>query len=260
MTRAAAPWSRHNGRPMAAELLPIRWVDIPRGSVERGTPAEEIDWVVARHCDLKLPRHFFVKEAPREMVAVDPFRISLTPVTNAIWQLFSERTGRAFALSAPADHPVSDRSWDEAVDFCAWASEVTGLPIRLHAEFEWERAARGDDAREYPWGNAFDARRANLAELGIGTTIQAGALPAGASPFGVLDMAGNVDEWTSTVYAPYPGAPPEVPQVEGWASNPHVTRGGGFRHHRDLARCARRHALYPPAAGAGVRLVTAVTP
>src|ERR1019366_4309811 len=136
----------------------------------------EIDWVVARHCPLRLPRHFFVKEAPREMVAVDPFRISLTPVTNAIWQLFSERTGRAFALSAPADHPVSDRSWDEA--------------------------------GEYPWGNAFDARRANLAELGIGTTIQAGALPAGASPFGVLDMAGNVDEWTSTLYAPPPGAPP----------------------------------------------------
>jgi toxoflavin biosynthesis protein ToxD len=70
-----------------------------------------------------------------------------------------------------------------------------------------------------------------------------------------MDLVGNVDEWTSSVYAPYPDAPAQVPDVEAWASDPHITRGGGFMHHRDLARCARRHALYPPMRGAGFRLV-----
>lgn len=75
-------------------------------------------------------------------------------------------------------------------------------------------------------------------------------------------MAGNADEWTSTVYAPYPGypgypgAPAEVPSTEGWAFDRHVTRGGAFRHDRDLARCARRHGAYEPdleAIGVGFR-------
>jgi formylglycine-generating enzyme required for sulfatase activity len=224
--------------------------------VVRGTPAEEIDSVVARYRDLDLPIHFFAKEAPRQVTAVDAFRITLTPVTNSIWHHFAQQTGSPFTPRTPTDHPVDDRTWQEAMDFCAWASDTAGQPIRLPTEAEWERAARGDDMREYPWGDEFDPRRANLAELGVGATLAVGLLPEGASPFGVLDMAGNVDEWTSSVYTPYPGAPPAVPLVESWASDPHVTRGGSFRDHRDLARCARRHAVYPPVLGAGLRLVT----
>nr|WP_325176512.1 SUMF1/EgtB/PvdO family nonheme iron enzyme [Streptomyces sp. BSE6.1] len=75
--------------------------------------------------------------------------------------------------------------------------------------------------------------------------------------FGVLDMAGNADEWTSTLYAPYPGAPEEVPRTEDWAFDRHITRGGAFRHDRDLARCARRHGAYEAdlaAIGVGFRL------
>jgi formylglycine-generating enzyme required for sulfatase activity len=95
---------------------------------------------------------------------------------------------------------------------------------------------------------------ANLAEHGLGRALPVGTLTRGASSFGVLDLAGNVDEWTATAYVPYPGAPAEVPPVEAWASDSHITRGGDFRHSRDLARCARRHAVYPPRTGAGLRV------
>lgn len=73
----------------------------------------------------------------------------------------------------------------------------------------------------------------------------------------MLDLAGNADEWTSTRYAPYPGAPAEVPATEEWAFDPHITRGGAFRHDIDLARCARRHGAYErdlAAIGVGLRL------
>jgi formylglycine-generating enzyme required for sulfatase activity len=68
-------------------------------------------------------------------------------------------------------------------------------------------------------------------------------------------LAGNVDEWTSTLYGPYPGAPEDVVAIEAWALDPHITRGGSWRQHRDLARCARRHSVYPGGLGAGFRLV-----
>jgi formylglycine-generating enzyme required for sulfatase activity len=239
-------------------MLQIDWVAIPAGTLPRGTPTAELDNVVARHADLDggrgLPRHYFAKECPRAAVRVGRFLLARTPVTVGQWIAFAAATGTSFTPLVPPDHPVTDRSWEEAEAFCAWAAELTGLPVRLPAEIEWERAVRGDDAREYPWGDVWDPHRANLLELGVGASLPVGQLPAGASPFGILDMAGNVDEWTGTLYAPYPGALPEVPAVEQWAADPHVTRGGGHHHARDLARCARRHGVYPPTAGAGLRL------
>lgn len=165
-------------------------------------------------------------------------------------------TGRA-PMSVPADHPVSGVAWADAVAFTGWMSERLGVAVRLPSEDEWERAARGDDAREFPWGDEYRPGLANLVDAGLDTTTPVGSFPDGASPFGVLDMAGNVDEWTSTLYAPYPGAPAEVPAVEDWAFDPHITRGGAFRHDRDLARCARRHSAYEQdlaAIGVGFRL------
>lgn len=91
-------------------------------------------------------------------------------------------------------------------------------------------------------------------ELGLGHALPVGSLPLGASAFGVLDMAGNVDEWTATEYYPYAGAPDDVPVVEDQAFGRHITRGGGFVHSRDLARCSRRHGIYTPGGGAGFRV------
>jgi formylglycine-generating enzyme required for sulfatase activity len=241
-------------RSLIAEL---GWLHVPAGTVARGTPSDEIDSVVARHADVGIPRLYVAKEAPRATVHVPSFLVLRTPITVEAWNTFARDTGRDL-VGAHARHPIDNRSFAEAEAFCAWYSEAAGEGARLPSEIEWERAARGHEEREYPWGERFDPACGNLAEAGVGTTTPVGSYPSGASPFGLLDMAGNTDEWTSTLYAPYPGAPPDVPALEAWALDPHVVRGGSWRHFRDLARCARRHGLYPNTngeTGVGFRLV-----
>lgn len=233
----------------------VRWISIPRGVLQRGTPTSEIDAVVRRHADLGLPRSYFAKEAPREAVEVAAFTLAATPVTSNLWGTFATSTGLTADVSTSSGHPIEGVRWDQAQLFCAWLSDELGEPFRLPTEMEWERAARGDDTREFSWGDRFDAACANLAEARIGGTTPVGSFPRGASPFGVLDLAGNVDEWTATTYAPYPGAPADVLPEESWALDAHVTRGGSWRQHRDLARCARRHGVYPGNVYAGFRLV-----
>ncbi|GAA2041416.1 formylglycine-generating enzyme family protein [Catenulispora yoronensis] len=235
----------------------VDWVDIPAGLLRRGTPTGEIASVAERYADTGVPVQWYLKEAPRAEVHVPAFRIARTQVTVAQWTLFAEATGRP-AAHGPADHPVIGVDWESATAYCRWlGARLDGQDVRLPTEDEWERAARGDDAREFPWGDHYRIGLANLMDLGIGTTTPVGSFPDGASPFGVLDMAGNADEWTSTPYAPYPGAPAEVPATEDWAFDRHITRGGAFRHDRDLARCARRHGVYEQdfaAIGVGLRL------
>jgi formylglycine-generating enzyme required for sulfatase activity len=247
MRRGAAA----RGRELVDDL---GWIEVPSGIVQRGTPTDEIDEVVARHADLTLPRLYFAKEAPRTAIRIEAFVVLRVPVTVEAWNLFAADTGRVPSDGSPT-HPIDERPWRDAVAFCQWYSDTASDPVRLPTEVEWERAARGDDVREFPWGDSFDPRRGNLVEASLHRTCPVGSFPTGASPFGLLDMAGNVDEWTATPYAPYPGAPADVPKLESWALDPHITRGGSWRHHRDLARCARRHGVYPGGLGAGFRLV-----
>ncbi|MGW0062606.1 formylglycine-generating enzyme family protein [Streptosporangium sandarakinum] len=241
----------------------VDWVEIPAGTLRRGTPAEDVEEVARRYADTRVPVEWYRKEAPRAEIHVPGFRIARTHVTVGQWTLFARATGRPVP-QAPADHPVIGVTWQEATDYCRWLGErLGGVEVRLPTEDEWERAARGDDDREFPWGEEYRTGLANLVDLGIGTTTPVGSFPEGASPFGVLDMAGNADEWTSTLYAPYPGAPLEVPRTEDWAFDPHITRGGAFRHDRDLARCARRHGAYERdlvAIGLGFRLASSAGP
>ena len=150
-------------------------------------------------------------------------------------------------------------SWHDAVAYCNWLAEVTGKPYRLPSEAEWEKGARGSDGRIYPWGNQWDAARCNsressdgdtVAVLGIykGSTTAVGTYPNGASPYGLLDMAGNVWEWTSSVYETYPYDPAdgrEDPEAEG---NLHrVVRGGSFGNLPWRVRCAFRGRDVPSA-------------
>lgn len=240
----------------------VDWVEIPAGLLLRGTPVSEVAEVARRYADTGVPVEWYLKEAPRSEIHVPAFRIARTPVTVGQWARFASATGRPVPR-APEDHPVIGIAWEEATAYCRWfAKQLGGVEVRLPTEDEWERAARGDDGLEFPWGERYRTGLANLVDLGVGTTTPVGSFPDGASPFGVLDMAGNADEWTSTLYAPYPGAPAEVPDSEDWAYDRHITRGGAFRHDRDLARCARRHGAYEPdleAIGVGFRLAAPVT-
>jgi len=119
------------------------------------------------------------------------------------WTWVSEQYAKTPACWEDADfnapeQPVTCVTWHEAEAYTRWLSRETGLPVRLPTVEEWEKAARGTDARRFPWGNAeLDNSRASYAGA-WGKTAPVGSHPAGASPYGALDMAGNVAEWTST--------------------------------------------------------------
>lgn len=260
--RVPKPASTAKARSLrSSKELAIDWVQIPSGLLVQGTPVEDMDAIAAAHADIGVELSWIAKEAPRHEVSVPAFAISRTPVTVELWSRFADEVGLPQPQPQQArgpTHPIDGVRWDEANYFCTWLADKYRWRVRLPTESEWERAARGGDAREYPWGDRYEPGRANLADLRIRQTTPVGSFPKGASPFGILDLAGNVDEWTATPYAPYAGAPPEAPTAavaNAVATDPHVTRGGGFIHNRDLARCARRHGVFAPVRGVGFRLV-----
>ena len=161
-------------------------------------------------------------ERPAHIVELSSFLIDRTPVTKAQFALFLEaegpvspegetyyqdddsdarihqRGGSWVADSGLENHPVLEVSWVGARDYCAWANK------RLPTEAEWEKAARGADGLRYPWGNQTPDRTRAQFSGGWNETAPVGRFPDGASPYGVLDMAGNAWEWVSSAYEPYP--------------------------------------------------------
>jgi formylglycine-generating enzyme required for sulfatase activity len=146
-------------------------------------------------------------------VDVAPFAIAQYPVTNAQYQAFVDAPdgyagSRWWDYSRPAsdmafggaDSPRTHVTWYEAVAFCGWLSARTGETIRLPAEAEWQRAAQGDDGREFPWGDEWDdgCCHHNLHADKMGAVSVMTFAGHGDSPFGVVDMAGNVWEWCAT--------------------------------------------------------------
>ena len=160
-------------------------------------PRAEFDWVEVPAGEYAIGRD--PDESRQRLVDVDTFELARTPVTNAQYAAFVAERG-ADPLPhwpAPDDHPVVFVDWQEAAAFCSWAGG------RLPTEAEWETAARGTDGRTYPWGDEEDVRLAGVgAGMKGGSTSPVGSRPDGASPYGLLDMAGNVWEWTSTEYPP----------------------------------------------------------
>jgi formylglycine-generating enzyme required for sulfatase activity len=135
-------------------------------------------------------------------------------------------------------HPVVGVTLFEAKAYCAWISYQKKVSARLPAEEEWEYAARGDDGRPFPWGDYFESSRANTLESERMTTVEAGSLSGDTSPFGVVDMAGNVQEWTTSPYTPLPG---EVAP----GGKLFVARGGSFNDTAYGSRASYRRG-YPP--------------
>ena len=191
-------------------------------------------------------------EQPQHGLYLPDYYIAKIPVTNAQYAAFLEATGHdqprhwegVRLPRGKEDHPVIWVTWHDAMAYCNWLAEKTGKPYRLPSEAEWEKAARGTDGRIFPWGNQWDRKRCNTLESRIDDTTPVGAYPEGASPYGLLDMVGNVWEWTSSLYEPYPYKPYDG-REDPAADSPRVLRGGSWLPNRRLARCAVRYGLNP---------------
>jgi formylglycine-generating enzyme required for sulfatase activity len=197
-----------------------------------------------------------VRRAPNELpphdVTLDAFWMDQLEVTNAMYGLCvtagdctlpqnvrSQRRPFYFQDSAFKDYPVIYVTWGQASAYCQWAGR------RLPSEAEWERAGRGDDFRTFPWGERkADGTLANFNML-VGDTSRAGSYPAGASPFGVLDMAGNVAEWVNDYYSSnYANAITRNPTgpLES-ATLQRVVRGGSLGDAEINIRVSKRSAV-----------------
>lgn len=188
----------------------------------------------------------FEHEAPaRDVEVPDAFHIAQHPVTNAAYERFVRTAGvwkrEAWRNAAEGDpqQPVTWVDWDDAMAFCAWLNvesplAVQGYRFGLPSEIEWEYAARGPDGRRYPWGN--DPPTPEHAVFGGAPLARVGEHPAGRSPFGLEDMAGNVWEWTANPGDEGEGARPRV-LTDGALR---VVRGGSQGNQARYLRCATR--------------------
>lgn len=190
----------------------------------------------------------FDNEKPQHTVYLNAFWIDKFEVTNALYkkcvdarkcpapQDGTSYTRRSYYGNSQFDnYPVINVSWDDATRYCAWAGK------NLPTEAEWEKAARGTDGRIYPWGNIFDKNLLNSWEGGKGDTTAVGSYPNGASPYGAMDMAGNVWEWVADWYDVnyYKSSPARNPKNETTGQY-HVVRGGSWYDSQDLVRAAFR--------------------
>jgi len=169
--------------------------------------------------------------------------ISKAPVTNEHYEVFRPEHTR-MESSPGNDDPVVGVSWHDATAYCEWYSERTGKQFRLPTEIEWEYACRGDTETRYFFGATADQGDRFLWDLQTseGRTHAIEGKPA--NPFGLYDMLGNVWEWTSSAFLPYPlHGTEDQPQPAINATR--VLRGGSFRVHRDDMGCARRRKADP---------------
>jgi formylglycine-generating enzyme required for sulfatase activity len=161
--------------------------------------------------------------------------------------------GNYHVVPAYEKHPVIKVSWYGAIEYCKWLSKKTGLKFDLPTEAQWEKAARGQDKRKYPWGSREPDKNLANFDGNIGKTTPVGSYPAGASPYGLLDMAGNVWEWCSDRYAAnyYKNSPPKNPEGPNSGSYRVVRGGSWYDGARDL-RCANRSGYGPSGRGSGL--------
>jgi formylglycine-generating enzyme required for sulfatase activity len=235
------------GHVQTREADGAEMVYVPAGEFQMGSSDADVDQAFeqCKKYDSNCKRTYFETERPLHTVALDAFWIDKYEVTNAQYEKCV--AAGACLPSAYADNgqfngdrqPVVGVSWDEATAYCRW---VAG---RLPTEAEWEKACRGTDGRIYPWGNKWDGFKANTDESGPGkTTDDVGSYPTGASPYGALDMAGNVWEWVADWYGQYNSGRQVNPTGPSSRQN-RVQRGGSWLFDRNYARCAYRSSANP---------------
>jgi|GEM_PF-1311923 len=211
-------------------------------------------------------------EKPPHRVSLDGYWMGKTEVTVKQFRAFvnatqykttAEQRNNSYTWQNPGfnqgdNHPVVNVSWNDAKEYCTWLSNTKGLQLTLPTEAQWEKGARGTDRRKYPWGDHepfnngkwyanYDANdRDKKGADGYDYTSPVGSFPLGASPYGLLDMAGNVWEWCSDRYGKEyykvsPGSNPVGPSTgDYW-----VLRGGSWLSNDADLRCSARHYLDP---------------
>jgi formylglycine-generating enzyme required for sulfatase activity len=186
-------------------LPDIDWVEIPAGSFLMGS-------------DKEVDSQAFDNETPQITVDLPTYYMARYPITYKQYQAFIDAEDGFYnpewwdGLTVSSshknqtgkqqfqywNHPRENVSWYDAMAFCRWLSAKVGCEVRLPTEDEWVKAARGPDGLIYPYGNEFDAAKGNTRETGIDQTSAVGIFPTGVSPYGLLDMSGNVWEWCMT--------------------------------------------------------------
>jgi formylglycine-generating enzyme required for sulfatase activity len=200
-------------------------------------------------------------EQPQHQLVLPAFQIARFPVTVAEYNCFQRCEGRSPASEmGKLDYPVTFVLWPMAMAYATWLAQVTAQPWRLPTEAEWEKAARGTDGRIYPWGDEFYPGYANTIERGVEGEMPIGTYPTDISPYGAQDMAGNVWEWTSSAFEPYPynaldGREDLMPRYTN-----RVLRGGSGRSRATNTRASKRKLGGPTESypGWGFRLARSV--
>jgi formylglycine-generating enzyme required for sulfatase activity len=214
-----------------AQMIAIAAGQYVAGSTPEERAAAYDDYQSTAGNDTAREQKWFEGEDDRHVEKLAAFRIDLLPVTQSQYAEFvgaggapapaiDEAAWKAQGLAQdyatvvarfawkdnqpPAgklDHPVVLVTYDEAAAYCAWRGKLTGDARRLPTANEYEKASRGDNGNTYPWGNIYEPDKLNSAVKGPGDTVPVGQFSTGASPYGVLDLAGNVFEWTSTPFS-----------------------------------------------------------
>jgi formylglycine-generating enzyme required for sulfatase activity len=248
----------------------VQMIAVPGGNYIAGSTPEERqaaydDFLATAGNDAARTNKWFEGEEARHLATITGYRIDLMPVTQAEYAEFvadhqaqapavDEATWNAQGFTqdyasavarfnwqdgAPPtgreDHPVVLVTWDEANAYCKWRGALRGEIRRLPSEAEYEKASRGDNGLAYPWGNAYEPARLNSAVKGPRDTTPVGQFIDGASPYGVLDVAGNVFQWTSS---PFKEGKMTV-KGSAWDDFGGVGRGAG-RHGRPVGA---RHVI-----------------
>ncbi len=245
------------------ELYPPRllfegreYLYIPAGQFKMGTEPKKADELCAQFNDRDVSRGKLDPELPQHLVDVEDFYIARYPVTNADYKKFVDERGHPLNiqdddLSRPynwnlqtskyqpgqEDYPVVMVSWHDARKYCEW------LGARLPTEAEWEKAARGTDGREWPWGE-WNAENCNCGLPSVSLAPVGKFSPRGDSPYGVSDMSGNVWDWCSSILRDYPYRADDG-REDPDASGARVIRGGAAGPSSLKARCAFRQGNDP---------------
>ena len=226
-----------------------KMVLIPAGEFQMGTNMPQLSaWLQAHSNEQAI---LYPKEAPQHKVYLDAYYIYQNDVTVAQYRMFCQATGRTMPPNGPlANYPVVNVTWDDANAYAQWAG------AQLPTEAQWEKAARGTDKRIFPWGNNWDAGKCRqcVGHKLTGRTAPVGIYPTGASPYGVLDMAGNVLQWCADrfdnrYYLHSPRRNPTGPPTGAMR----VLRGGSW-YSRDAAdlRVTRRNSRAPSVRDIGI--------